>query len=186
MRFSILSFVSRSRTCSLMSRTSAIWASSASLSNSPKKSLILVSFSRSISFFFCAPAIRSSQSSSSAVAFTRRLFSFLMLIISTGADAKRSCISSTRSVILFNLSLNFLQEFSCFVFCSSFVASCCWSSSMSSSKVLSSNFLRRARVSMLSPFASLNFFSNWSRSKNLARISLRLVEPSLMKVIAPI
>ena len=52
---------------------------------------------------------------------------------------------------------------------------------ISSSKSRSPILRRSPFKSALSSFASLYFFSNTSRSKNLARISFRRVEPSLMK-----
>ena len=51
---------------------------------------------------------------------------------------------------------------------------------------MSLTLFRTPRSSETSSLAYLNFLSKNSRSKNLAKISLRRVEPSLIKSIAPI
>ena len=88
-----------------------------------------------------------------------------------------------------NISISLLKSSHSFFFLSaiiSFKTNSLLAILISSLKSRPCKRLRAALISEASSFPSLNFFSNNSKSKNLARISLRRVEPSLIKDSEPI
>ena len=116
---------------------------------------------------------------------SRAVIASLMLIYSAGNDSicKFNDANAASVVTIFCFNCTHVSWFLVEVFFAFF--SSVRTSSISESKSRSSFFFKRTFVSTESSFASLNFWSKTSKSKNLAIISLRRVDPSSTNENAP-